>query len=113
MRPSPTRPGGRGTDVKKKSEVRAESHETRSPATQQPELTDQQRALLTLLNASGIDGAALEALVLAVKSAGFDDLTLDDVRGKAGLQSLALHGLAQFSADNRWRITRKGKEAIG
>ena len=80
---------------------------------QSPNLSEQQRALLALVNAAGIDGITVEGLLLAVKSAGFEDLTLDDVKGPTGLQALARHGLAMFSADSRWRITRKGKEAIG
>ena len=86
--------------------------EIRSQKTVVP-LTEQQRALLTLLASATIDGLTVEGLLLAVKSAGFEDLTLDDVKGPAGLQSLARYGLAMFSADSRWRITRKGKEAIG
>jgi hypothetical protein len=77
-----------------------------------PTLTNEQRALLTLLGAAGFDGATAEGLLLAVKEAGFDDFTLDDVRGKLGLQSLAVHGLAEFRVDRRWRITRKGKIAL-
>ena len=42
----------------------------------------------------------------------YEDLTLDDIKGPAGLQALARRGLAMFSSDNRWRITRKGKESI-
>jgi len=75
-------------------------------------LTPQQRALLTLLAAAGLDGVAVEGLLLAVKSAGFDDLTLDDIKGPAGLQSLAVAGLVQFGPDKRHRITRKGKAAL-
>ena len=58
-----------------------------------------------------IDGITVEGLLLAVRQAGFDDLTLDDVRGKDGLQTLGLRGLAAFRAE-RWFITRKGKEAL-
>jgi hypothetical protein len=65
-----------------------------------------------LLDSAGIEGIAVEGLLLAVRSAGFDDLTLDDVRGPAGLQALALRGLAQFR-NGRWYITRPGKEALG
>ena len=74
-------------------------------------LTTEQRALLTLLAAAGLDGVTVEGLLLAVKDAGFDDLTLDDIRGKQGLQSLSLAGLVQFKAA-RWYITRKGKESL-
>lgn len=85
-------------------------------SSQQSELTEQQRALLTLVNSAGIDGITAEGLLLAAKSAGFDDLTLDDVRGPAGLQSLALRGLVFFRAvdtGGRWHILRKGKEVLG
>ena len=82
------------------------------PARAVAPLTQEQRALLSLLASAGIDGASVDGLLVAVKSAGFDDLTLDDVRGKLGLQTLALRGLAAFSVDHRWRITRKGKDAL-
>ena len=77
----------------------------------QPHLTDQQRALLTLLDSAGIEGIAAEGLTLAVRNAGFDDLTLDDVRGPQGLQSLTIRGLAQFR-NARFYITRQGKGAL-
>jgi hypothetical protein len=74
-------------------------------------LTAPQRALLTLLDSAGIEGITVEGLLLAVRSAGYDDLTLDDVRGADGLQALAARRLAQFRS-SRWYISREGREAL-
>ena len=82
---------------------RVTSHQSRLSAPQQ--------ALLTLLDSAGIEGIDVNGLLLAVRSAGFDDLTLDDVRGKDGLQALAARRLAQFR-NARWYITRTGKEHL-
>jgi len=79
-----------------------------------PTLTDQQRAILTLLDSAGIEGIAVDGLVLAVRSAGFEDLTRDDLLGPAGLQTLALRGLASYRGRRRgrWFVTRKGKDQL-
>lgn len=74
-------------------------------------LNDQQRALLTLLGAAGIEGVTVDGLLIAVRSAGFEDITRDDVTGKDGLQFLARHSIASLAA-GRWYITRKGKESL-
>jgi hypothetical protein len=82
---------------------RVTSHQSRLSAPQQ--------ALLTLLDSAGIEGIDPAGLLLSIRSAGFDDLTLDDVRGKNGLQALAARRLAQFR-NARWYITRQGKEHL-
>lgn len=74
-------------------------------------LNDQQRALLVLLSGAGLDGISAEGMTIHIRSAGFDDLTLDDVRGPQGFQKLAANGLAEFRL-GKWFITRKGKEAL-
>jgi hypothetical protein len=84
----------------------------RSRVTSHPSrLSAPQQALLTLLDSAGIEGIDPAGLLLSIRSAGFDDLTLDDVRGAFGLQTLALRGLAGFRGQ-RWYILRKGKEEL-
>lgn len=78
----------------------------------QPKLTDQQRDLLRLTEAAAIDqGITPDALLVAARAAGYDDLTLDDVRGPSGVQLLARNGLIQFRS-GAYYITRAGKEAL-
>jgi hypothetical protein len=84
----------------------------RSRVTSHPSrLSAPQQALLTLLDSAGIEGIDPAGLLLSIRSAGFDDLTLDDVRGKNGLQALAARDLALF-CNTRWYIKRKGKEHL-
>ena len=87
----------------------------RSAVSRQPSLTAPQRALLTLLDSAGIEGITVEGLTLAVRSAGFEDLTRDDVTGPQGLQYLAARQLAFcrfFGESPRWHILRQGKKTL-
>lgn len=80
-----------------------------------PALTDEQRAILVLLEAQSrgaVEGIKPANLLSYIHEAGFDDLTLDDLTGKGGLQFLGLHGLARLSPAGCWSITRKGKTVL-